>query len=111
MLVLRKNIVSSIIAAKLALILMFPLIVQFAHSLEGHDHAVFCTDKSLHFHKKNIDCKVCDFHFTSFTYNFTDSPDFYQRVYFDKTEELYSVIHDSFNPTTIQLRGPPKSVA
>lgn len=110
MLVLRKQIVTSVIAAKLALVLMFPLIVQFVHSLEKHDHGVFCNDKSLHFHKKNIDCKVCDFHFTTFTYNLTEYTDFSPRIYFDKIEVIFLGIHQSFNPTNNQLRGPPHSV-
>jgi hypothetical protein len=86
--------------------LLFPSGIQFAHTLEAHEHPN-CTDFSTHIHEKELDCSLCDFHLSVFD--------------FDPSQEAsISYISDNFNTifgrtdsegysfdTYRALRGPP----
>ena len=104
----KKNKIRTIsLGILLNAIILFPLFIQFFHALEGHKHIV-CTEHTTHIHKTKIDCKICDFNFTPFTYNpaialknktFIE----YKTLSYNRYNYLYSSrINSSKN-----LRAPP----
>ena len=51
----------SFMALFLTWVLLLPAVIQLTHTLEGHKHKV-CGEFSTHFHQKNKDCSLFDFH-------------------------------------------------
>lgn len=103
---LKKNIQSSIFAVLFGLTLLFPSVLQLAHTLEGHEHAT-CTNTATHIHEKNVDCSLCDFHFSSFHYDFTTFENFIVSEFFLKLQT--GIISSEKNQIShsFYLRGPP----
>lgn len=95
-----------IIATIFSFALLFPIAIQSAHAFDIHEHQE-CNDITTHFHKKQFDCSICDFHFQSFDFKPFQFPEFvapteqlelakcYQR------SEIFAGIH------LFYLRGPP----
>jgi len=88
-------------------LLLFPLVVQFFHVLEGEKHSI-CYENSTHLHKTKSNCKICSFSFASYTYNpiatianktFND----YKKT----TTNFYSYLHTSNFNISESLRAPP----
>lgn len=104
--ILKKEILKIILAAIFSLALLFPTAVKFAHTFEDHDHEV-CTDFSVHIHKKQLDCSICDFHFSIFSFEVQKLPEFVVINCLYKTKDLY--LHPEFttNKAYYFLRGPP----
>lgn len=104
--ILKKEILKVILAAIFALALLFPTAVKVAHTLENHEHEV-CTDFSVHIHKKQLDCSICDFHFSIFSFETLSLPEFAVINSFHLTKTLYVFPELTINKTHYYLRGPP----
>jgi hypothetical protein len=93
-------------AAIFAFALLLPTAVKFAHTFEGHEHNT-CTDFSTHLHEKQLDCSICDFHFSIFNFAPQELPEFIVIDGFQKTEAIYILPEFKLNTTHYFLRGPP----
>ncbi|WP_051285132.1 hypothetical protein [Aequorivita capsosiphonis] len=104
--ILKKDIFKIVIAAIFSLALLFPTAVKFAHTFEDHEHEV-CTDLSVHIHKKQLDCSICDFHFSIFSFEAQSLPEFTVINSFHTTKIIYLLPEFTTNNIHYFLRGPP----
>ncbi len=104
--IFNKEIVKVFSAAIFALALLLPTVVKFAHTFEGHEHKT-CTETSTHIHQKQLDCSICDFHFSLFDFKAQELPEFAVLDGFQKTETVYILPEFRLNSTHYFLRGPP----
>lgn len=104
---LGKKIVDTFFASIFTLALLFPIAVQFIHSIHSHEHVV-CHEASTHLHEKKFDCSIFDFHFSNFTYSPLELRDFQVFKISTHSETLYSFqeLHSSLRH--YYLRGPPQ---
>ena len=103
---LKKEIYKIILAVIFSLALLFPTAVKLAHTIEGHNHEV-CTDFTVHIHKKQLDCSICDFHFSIFSFETQAPSNFATQNSFHKIETIYLLPEFSLNEIHYFLRGPP----
>ncbi len=47
--------------------LLLPSGIQFVHAIENHNHPS-CTDFSTHIHETQLDCSICHFHLSVFSF-------------------------------------------
>ena len=91
----------------LSLVLLLPTAVQFFHSFEKHKHLA-CEEVSTHIHDQNIDCSLCDFHFSTFNFKIGQPFQFIDTEVFTLVQIAYiSSEKNSFNHH-FYLRGPPR---
>lgn len=106
--ILKKEILKFILAGTFSLALLFPTAVKFFHIFENHHHEV-CTDYSVHIHKKQLDCSVFDFHFSIFSFETQNLPEYSSLNSSHQTETLYVFPELAIDETHYFLRGPPLS--
>ena len=106
MIILKTKITQFLVATIFSLVLLLPSAVQFAHTFEAHEHKA-CTDISTHLHEKQLDCSICDFHFSIFTFTPLEVLDFTVFQGFQNTESFYFTSAFSLNLSQYFLRGPP----
>ncbi len=87
-------------------LLWFPLVVQFAHIFEGHDHKS-CGEVTTHLHEKKVNCSLFDFHFSNFSYSVVNYPEFFSIEEPSKHETRYFSVEINTTSTTYYVRGPP----
>lgn len=89
-------------------LLLAPMLVELYHTVNDYHVSVdFCTEQTTHLHEVSLDCSLCDFHPTLFTYEF-------KEISFEAITTYYSVII-TLNSSLIQqqdyshylLRAPP----
>lgn len=91
----------------MTLALLFPFSVNALHifSHDGHEH---CTETgTVHFHEKELDCELCDFHLTSVLHFAAGSE---ITIFSSNFKTIFPPIEETFfNTTTLHfnLRGPP----
>ncbi|AFL82236.1 hypothetical protein Aeqsu_2786 [Aequorivita sublithincola DSM 14238] len=102
----KKEIIQISISTIFSLVLLFPTAVKLAHTFEGHEHQA-CTDFSVHIHKKQLDCSICDFHFSNFNFTPQELPEFAVLNGFHITETIYLLPKFNKNTSYYFLRGPP----
>lgn len=103
---LKSRISTFFIAAIFSLALLLPIVTQTIHALDGHKHEV-CNDFSAHLHKKQLDCSICDFHFSIFDFKIQSSPEFISFSTFHKLESIALLPEASTLVLHYYLRGPP----
>lgn len=87
-------------------IFLFPSVWQFEHLFESHKHEI-CEDVTIHFHEKQLDCNIYDFHFSSFDFQLF-APTFLEITYTNhRVIEGYVLPEHQPIPSGISLRGPP----
>lgn len=102
----KKNILVISLSLFLSLTLLFPSLVQLSHVFETHEHK-FCGDYSNHFHEKEHQCHIQDFHFSSFHFiPFSTSSVTAHKISVPKTE-YYTIPFLSQKPSQFHKRGPP----
>lgn len=106
MIFLKKEIARFLMASIFSLALLLPTVVQLAHTFEGHEHKA-CTNISTHLHEKQLDCSICDFHFSIFTFTPQELPEFVVYHSFNQTEIIYLLPEFTSKPAAYFLRGPP----
>lgn len=104
---IKKEIVQILIVTVFSLALLLPTAVKFVHTFEGHKHNT-CTDFSTHIHKTQLDCSICDFHFSIFNFKPQELPEFVILNGFQKTETVYLLPKFNKNTSHYFLRGPPQ---
>ena len=62
----RHRVSKAFFATVLSLTLLFPYAAESVHVLDHHQH--ICVDATPHFHKKTLDCHLCNFHFSVFDF-------------------------------------------
>jgi len=88
-------------------LLLTPSIIQLAHTLENHKHAVCISNDVKHVHEKNIDCSLLHRQFQTLSIDFPSNYDvvtqqFYTAVFVKKPQvKAVEVI------TKKTSRGPP----
>ena len=91
----------------LALAILFPSAISLTH-IYFHKSQEVCFDAGQpHYHKKNLDCKLCDLRYSShFTYNLYNpqifKPDFLNNRFFNYYQFL-----SEYQKLPFGLRGPP----
>ncbi|MBK5212436.1 MAG: hypothetical protein JJE55_02095 [Flavobacteriaceae bacterium] len=105
--VLKKEILRIVTAAIFSFALLLPTAVKFAHTFEGHEHKA-CTESSTHIHKKQLDCSICDFHFSIFDFKPQEITEFALLNGFQKTKTVYLLPKFIQNTSHYFLRGPPQ---
>lgn len=88
--------------------LLLPTVVQLVHSVEGHDEHSVCTNFKTHIHKQKVDCPICAFHFSTFSYTSEELVSFIQLEENYKIESGYSFPEFASAPPHYLLRGPPQ---
>lgn len=106
MTIFKKEILRILTVTIFSFALLFPTAIKFAHTFEGHEHQA-CTDFSVHIHKKQLDCSICDFHFSIFNFTPQELPEFAVLNGFHKTETIYLLPKFNQNTSHYFLRGPP----
>lgn len=92
-------------------LLLLPTAVQFAHTLDAHEHFV-CKEKSIHVHKKVTECKICDFHFFFFSYDVFNYSELVKATIPSKlVPSLTVIVITTFINNNTSLRGPPPFLA
>ena len=102
----QKNIVKNFSIAIFVFALLLPTTVQFAHAFEGHEHKP-CIELSTHLHQKQLDCSICDFHYSIFTFTLIEVPEFDILPGFESAPTVYLFQASELNSTHYFLRGPP----
>jgi len=103
---LKKKILRIVTVAIFSLALLLPTAVKLAHTFEGHEHKA-CTDFSVHIHKKQLDCSICDFHFSIFDFTPQEQPEFLVYHSFQHIDTVYLIPELDLNLNNYFLRGPP----
>ncbi|MDN3723990.1 hypothetical protein QRD02_06320 [Aequorivita sp. SDUM287046] len=106
MIYFKKEILRIISVAIFSAALLLPTAVKLAHSFEGHQHET-CTDISVHIHEKQLECSICDFHFSIFNFTPAQQPDFKVFHSFQNSSTDYVFAYYHSNPNIYFLRGPP----
>lgn len=92
-------------------LLLVPMSIELYHSLSDlHISHEVCTEQTTHLHQKPLDCSICDFHPSLFTYQFHEielgiNDLFYPTVFLPSTSLLPQEQHSFY-----LLRAPPTSV-
>jgi len=101
-----QDILKAIGAIILMAALLFPVLLQFTHMFEDHDHKP-CAEVSVHLHEKKIDCSICDFHITLFTYTLNS----YYELHIQQYNKLVTTAFIASEKQAVNhhfyLRGPP----
>jgi hypothetical protein len=105
--IFKREIIRIFAATVFSFALLLPSAIQFAHTFEGHEHKA-CTEFSTHIHKKQLDCSICDFHFSIFNYTPQELPEFAVLDGFQKNETVYFLPEFKLHSTHYFLRGPPQ---
>ena len=104
---IENKIGSRLLSMLLFITLMFPVAIQFAHTLEGHEHT-FSTEKGAHIYQDAHDCQICDFDFTPFQYSVTAYFEVLKPIMHSKDEPYFaSLVVNIFKKSHKQLRAPP----
>jgi len=106
MILLKTKVTQILVATIFSLALLLPTAVQFAHTFEGHEHKA-CTDISTHLHEKQLNCSICDFHFSIFAFTPQEVLDFPLFHRFQHIEIFYFTSTFNLDPAPYFLRGPP----
>ena len=102
-----KNPAAKMLSFLLVALLLFPSSVDFTHVFVGHEHEVCTHYSDSHFHEKNQECKLFDFHKNSYSNHKYPSYTLFQP----KVEKVYSITTYQYLGFTeepgFSRRGPP----
>ncbi len=103
-----KKILNIFFASVFTLALLFPIAIQFIHSIESHEHVV-CHESSTHLHEEKFECSIFDFHFSNFTYTPLELGVFQVFKISSHSETLYTFQEINTSLHYFYLRGPPQT--
>lgn len=79
-------------------LLLAPMLVELYHTVNDYHVTVeFCSEQTTHFHEESLDCSLCEFQPTLFTYQF-------KEISFDAITAYYPPIF-LLNSSLIEQRG------
>lgn len=101
----RTSLIFSIIGIWL---LLAPMLVELYHSVdELHKTHDVCTEQTTHIHQTPLDCSICDFHVSFYTFKFLE-PNFKVATTYRYRNSLQTTSLESQNTSYhFLLRGPP----
>ncbi|OAB78125.1 hypothetical protein [Cochleicola gelatinilyticus] len=101
-----QQIFKVIAATILTAALLFPVLFQFSHIFENHEHKT-CSEVSVHLHEKKVDCSIYDFHISLFTYTLNS----YDKLHIQQYNKLVITALIASEKEVLNhhfyLRGPP----
>lgn len=103
---LNRKISTLLVANLLGLALLFPIAIQFIHSVSSHEHTV-CYDHTTHLHEDKFECSIFEFHISKYTYTPLDLPELHIFGTTHHLESLYLQVEFKANILHYNLRGPP----
>ena len=104
---LKNQLGKTLASVLLLLALILPTAIQFSHMIEGHESDT-CNELSTHIHKSEKNCDVCDFHFTSISYDIAKYPDLLLPQISVKLSSDFTSLQFYYPTlTSKQLRAPP----
>lgn len=107
LMIVEKQFVKSFIALLLTFALMLPVVIQFSHNYESHQHTVCNNEQSTHYHKAAPDCSTCDFHIQSFNFDIISYTEIVEIYNTKEVKNNFNALVHSIKINTLQLRGPP----
>ncbi|HLW14511.1 MAG TPA: hypothetical protein VKX30_03305 [Flavobacteriaceae bacterium] len=91
-------------------LLLAPMLVELYHSVNDfHVSYEVCTEQTTHLHQKPVDCSICDFHPTFYTYDFLEINFDVVPIYYSRTFPLTTSLISQKESVHYFLRGPPFS--
>ncbi|WP_299677869.1 hypothetical protein [uncultured Tenacibaculum sp.] len=95
----------------LLFLLLSPLVIQLAHSLDSdHMESEICmSEDDKHLHEHEVDCETCEFNFNSFMSNEFAFISYIDTQDIDQPDSQYTSLEQFFN-LNFTLRGPPALV-
>ena len=105
----NKNFIESICSWVLIVTFLVPTGIRLVELFDNHEHD-FCSETSLHFHKKNDDCVTCDFSFSNFEFKFEDISIENKDLFLESNSIAQKVIFITSNISDFDSRGPPFDV-
>jgi len=102
----KNNFQSILLAYLFVAVLSVPSITQWEHLVTTHKDESVCTDGSIHFHKKEIECAL-DYTFTSPYVSQTSSVFIPKKTFYYTLTGHYSAPYQSLSNYHYSLRGPP----
>ncbi|WNW02464.1 hypothetical protein RRF68_03290 [Tenacibaculum sp. HL-MS23] len=88
-------------------VLLIPSVIQLAHTLENHEHAVCTSINDHHFHEKELDCSLLHYQLQVFSYttasNYAVIPQHFYKTTYNEQPQVISVVYVDKKLT----RGPP----
>lgn len=107
---IKEHIVFKIITFSLALMLLVPSAIKFAHIFTHHNHKVCIGGQSTHIHKVDLDC---DFHKFQLNQNFTLNNSYIEL--FSPQEKSLEIVSQytflsKYQRLHFSLRGPPSLI-
>ena len=105
--VFKIHIIQHLTATIFSLSLLFPSFIQFAHTFDDHKHEL-CTDISTHIHQQELDCSICDFHFSTFNFTPQQYPELAVTHGFQIAETYFQLSKFEKSTSYYYLRGPPQ---
>lgn len=95
----------------LTVLLLTPSVIQLVHSfVDAHEDTEVCISKDeQHFHKHEVECDTCTFHFNSFTVNATPVISTVTFTEITSPQGFYYSLKNN-SVTSFRLRGPPSLV-
>lgn len=102
----RHSIVSRLSSLLLVLLLMLPAAFQLAHAFEGHEHTS-CDEITTHIHEKKLECDLCDFQLSTFTWTLNSLAEFTSSDIQTKDVFTLKISLKTEDQSQLSLRGPP----
>ena len=94
----------------LTTVLIFPLVFNFIHQFNSHQHFK-CSENKSHLHQYFSDCETCDFNHLTLEYNVFNNFDSNSlKIYSALKFKFSSSKFSSFLINNIQLRAPPTNL-
>lgn len=105
---IKKHIIFRTLTVCLAISLLAPTAVKFAHIFANHHHDICSGEKSTHLHELNIDCDFYKFNLSP-TYTFT----YFNFTLFVPKEQPLKIVSQyhflsKYQRLQTSLRGPPQ---
>lgn len=88
---------------------LLPVLINFVHAAEGHNHFDNCTESDIHVHKSKIDCDIDDMQMVDAEfYAFAKAYTLYSPT-FKQTKSLSPTSSYTQIAINVSDRGPPSS--
>lgn len=103
----KKSLYFSIIGIWL---LLAPMAIELYHSVNTY-HAAheICVEQTTHVHQTPVDCSICDFHLSFFTYSFLEFKVNTNSKFYYRTSLAIASLKNQNSSAHYLLRGPPLS--
>ncbi|MCP4884659.1 MAG: hypothetical protein GY908_12805 [Flavobacteriales bacterium] len=106
----NKHTLKFLSALGLFIALMLPMIIEFVHVFDTHEHIV-CTDQDLHVDQTQTKCDICTTQVPPIDFSVSDDSEILQtKIIILKDDGIPSLKYGSVIFNSNPLRGPPTSI-